>query len=163
MTTGFAFSFGSIWNGLLPASPSRDHVLSEDGLNYCIRNDLKVYLPLAKFYRGLALARNGMPAEGFGLMREGMDGAEHIKMKMAWSIHLGHFGVVQDLLGDPVGALETLAQALLMADETGEQTFVAELHRTKAALLLKQFRDGEAEESLNQALVTARAQTARIP
>jgi predicted ATPase len=162
MTTGYALSFGAILNGLFVADPERDHRLSEEALNYCIQHDLRAYLPWARFYRGLAMARNGQPKRGIGLMREGMAAAEQIRMKMARAIHLGHLGSVQALLGDLDAALDTLGQSLRAISDTGERAFEAELYRMKASLLLKSDKAEEAEEALGQAVAIARRQQARM-
>jgi predicted ATPase len=162
MTTGFAFSFGAVLNGLLAVNPTRDDALSKEALNFCVEHDLKAYIPWARFYRGLALARNELPIEGLGLMREGMAAAEQIRMKMAWSIHLGHLGFAYASIGDFEAALSILGDAIGAVDATGERVFEAELYRLKAALLFRLKRVEEAEQILIEALAIANRQKARM-
>ena len=162
MTTGFAFSFGAILNGLLPADPQQDRTLSDDALTYCVEQDLRAYIPWARFYKGLALARNGQPHEGLKLMRTGMAAAEEIKMKTARAMHLGHLGSAHGSIGEASVGLEILTDALASVDESGERVFEAELYRLQAALLLQLERTEDAEQSLDRALVIARGQKARM-
>ena len=162
MTTGFAFSFGAVLNGLLPADPQRDRALSDEALTYCVEQDLRAYIPWARFYKGLALARHGQSREGLELMRTSMAAADEIKMKTALSMHLGHLGSAHNSIGEASIALEILTDALAAVNESGERVFEAELYRLQAVSLLQLERTEYAEQALDKALVIARAQKARM-
>jgi predicted ATPase len=95
-------------------------------------------------------------------MREGMAAAEQIRMKLAWSIHLGHLGFAHASIGEFEVALNILGEAIGAVDATGERVFEAELYRLKAALLFQLERAEEAEQALDQALITANRQKARM-
>ena len=89
MTTGFAFSFGSVLNGFR-ADLQREGSHSDEALAYCIEHDVKAYIPWSQFYQGLTLVRRGEHRQGLEQMRAGMAGADKISSKMHWPAHLGH-------------------------------------------------------------------------
>jgi predicted ATPase len=66
-------------------------------------------------------------------------------------------------MGQPAAGLTVLAEALMLADKTGEHLYEPELHRLKGALLLQQAPDNhtEAHACFQHALDGARAQQAR--
>ena len=65
------------------------------------------------------------------------------------------------MTGHPEEALTTLAEALARVAETGERHWEAELHRTRAQLLLMQGDEAGAEASLMTAIEVARYQQAK--
>ena len=66
-------------------------------------------------------------------------------------------------MGQPEAGLTVLAEALTLADKTGERWYEPELYRLKGALLLQQSADhhAEAQACFQHALDVARAQQAR--
>src|SRR5262249_54952277 len=67
------------------------------------------------------------------------------------------------VIGQPEAGLTVLAEALTLADNTGEQWYEAELYRLKGELLLQQSSDNstEAESCFHQAIAIARNQQAK--
>jgi predicted ATPase len=67
------------------------------------------------------------------------------------------------LLGEPEAGLTALAEALTLADTTGERWYEPELYRLKGELLLQQNADyqAEAEDCFHHALDIARNQQAK--
>ena len=161
MTTGFAFSFSSILNGLR-ADPQREGSHSDEALAYCVEHDLKAYLPWAQFYQGVTMARRGAERQGIDLMRAGMTGAEKISMKMHWPAHLAYLASAHAGAGEPEVGLSLLDEAIEVAENTEERAFEAELHRLRGDLLIRCGRTSEAEPEFDRALTIARRQQARM-
>ncbi|MEE8253791.1 MAG: AAA family ATPase [Hyphomicrobium sp.] len=161
MTTGFAYSFGSVLNGFR-ADPQREGSHSDDALTFCVEHDLKAYIPWSQFYRGVTLARCGQHRKALDLMTEGMAGAEKISMKMNWPAHQGHLAAAHASAGEPSVGLALLEQAIRVAEETEERVFEAELHRLRGELLVQSGLACEAEDEYNRALEIARRQQARM-
>jgi hypothetical protein len=111
MTTGFAFSFGGVLNGLLLADSRRDNSFADEAVAFCEEQDLRAYIPWAHFYKGLALGRNGRPLEGIEQMRVGMAGAQQIRMEIARSMHLGHMADIHRCIGELEVAQELLEES----------------------------------------------------
>jgi class 3 adenylate cyclase/predicted ATPase len=161
MTTGFAYSFGSVLNGFR-ADPQREGSHSDDALTFCVEHNLKAYIPWSQFYRGVTLARRGQHRKALDLMTEGMAGAEKISMKMNWPAHQGHLAATHASAGEPRVGLALLEQAIRVAEETEERVFEAELHRLRGELLVQSGQACEAEDEYNRALEIARRQQARM-
>src|SRR5262245_38238475 len=160
MTTGFAFSFGSVLNGFR-ADQMRERSHADEALAYCIEHELKAYIPWARFYRGLMLARRGQHQDALELMRAGMAEAEVISMKVNWTAHLGYLAGTHSRAGVPELGLSLLDQAMRTAEETEEYVFEAERHRLRGEFLLQPEQAGEAEHEFDLALAIARKQRAR--
>jgi class 3 adenylate cyclase/predicted ATPase len=161
MTTGFALSFGSLLNGFLQADPEENRIFADEAVAYCVENDLRAYIPWARFYQGQTLARSGKYRQGLDLMRAAMAGAEKINMKQRVSIHLGYLASAYASAGDPETGMDLLAQAIQVVEETGERFFEAELHRLCGEILIQMNRRDEAEAAFDRALAVARRQQAR--
>ena len=101
-------------------SPARPHSFRRCA-DLLRRAGSRAYIPWARFYKGLALARNGQPHEGLKLMRTGMAGAEEIKMRTARTMHLGHLGSAHGSIGEASVALEILTDALASVEKSGER------------------------------------------
>jgi hypothetical protein len=127
MTTGFAYTFGSVLNGFR-ANPQSEGSHSDDALTFCVEHDLKAYIPWSQFYRGVTLAGCGQHRKALDLMTEGMAGAEKISMKMNWPAHQGHLAAAHASAGEPRVGLALLEQAIRVVEETEERVFEAELH-----------------------------------
>src|SRR5207249_1990126 len=63
--------------------------------------------------------------------------------------------------GEPQAGLDALAEALVLADATGERYYEAELHRLKGEFLLRQGAGDEAEACFREAAAVARRQAAK--
>jgi DNA-binding winged helix-turn-helix (wHTH) protein/tetratricopeptide (TPR) repeat protein len=161
MTTGFAFSFGSVLNGFR-TDPEREGSYSGEGLAYCVEHDLKAYIPWSQFYQGLTLVRQGQHRQGLDLMKAGMAGAEKITSKMHWPAHLGHLASAHAKVGETEFGLGLLEQAIEVAENTGERVFEAELYRLRGELLIQLGRAGESEGAFRRALSIAEEQKAKL-
>jgi predicted ATPase len=79
------------------------------------------------------------------------------------SYHLTLLAEAYGTIGQPEAALTALAEALTLADTTGDRWYEPELYRLKGALLLQQSSSNqtEAESCLHQAISIARSQQAK--
>src|SRR5262249_46209851 len=110
--------------------------------------------------RGWALAHQGQAQEGIAQMHHGMmtyraTGAE--RTRPYW---LALLAEAHATLGEPEAGLTALAEALTLADTTGERCYESECYRLKGELLLQQSSNNqaEAENCFQQAISIARSQ-----
>jgi predicted ATPase len=115
------------------------------------------------FLQGWALAAQGRGEDGLAQMRQGLASyrATGTVLELPW--YLGVLAETCGSTGRVEEGLDTIAEALRVADNTGY--YVAELYRLQGELLLAQASNGpqwfEVEASLQQALDVARRQQAR--
>lgn len=119
---------------------------------------------LGDFLRGWALSEDGQAEAGLAVMRQAVAG-----MRLGGHlIQVPHELVLQAQACARAGrtdeGLALLGEAQEAVERTGERSQEAELHRTRAELLLAgdASREVEAEQSLGRALAVARAQEARL-
>jgi predicted ATPase len=161
MTTAFALIFGSVLCEFVGADPLRDGGLFNEALDFCVKKDLRTYLPWSRFYAGLSLVYGSERGAGVEMMRKSMDAARKINTKLLWTAHLCSLASAHIRCGAPEMALEALSEGLEAVDEMGERMVEAELHRLRAEALLSLQREDEAEGEFALALNVARKQQAR--
>ncbi len=112
---------------------------------------------------GWALASQGQAREGSEQIQQGLlayhaTGAEALR-----PYYLALLAEVYGTMDQPAAGLTVLAEALTLADQTGEGVYEPEISRLKGALLLQQSPDNhtEAHACFQHALDMARAQQAR--
>jgi predicted ATPase len=129
----------------------------------CTEHGFAQYLAWSTILRGSALAAQGQWAEGLAQMREGL-----VAYRATGARSLGHW--FHALLAEACGragqieeGLRALEEALKALQITEDRFYEAEVYRLKGELLLQQSaaQQGEAEESLQQALEIARRQQAK--
>ena len=129
----------------------------------CTEHGFAYYLAWGTLLRGWALAAQGEWAEGIAQIREGLATWWAIGARTVWPWFLA-------LLAEACGRAEQVEEGLRALDEaleamqtTEERVYEAEVYRLKGELLLQQSaaQQGEAEESLQQALAVARRQQAK--
>jgi class 3 adenylate cyclase/tetratricopeptide (TPR) repeat protein len=121
---------------------------------------IRQWLAWATILLGWSEVFRGEQKEGILRLQEGLDQWRPEDL-FAVPYFLGLKAEALAEIGQVDEALETLAASLEVSGE-GEQWFYApELHRLRGDLLLQKERVEEAEESLQQALYTARRQQAR--
>jgi class 3 adenylate cyclase/tetratricopeptide (TPR) repeat protein len=161
MTTAFALIFGSALCEFIGADPLRNGRLFDEALDFCVKKDLRTYLPWSRFYAGLSLVYGGERGRGLEMMRTAMDAAKKINTKLLWTPHLCSLASAHMRFGAPELALEVLFEGLEAVDEMGERMVEAELHRLRGDALLSLQRDDESEAEYALALNVARKQQAR--
>src|SRR5579871_759994 len=161
MTTAFALIFGSTLCEFIGADPLRSGRLFNEALDFCVKKDLRTYLPWSRFYAGLSLVHRGERGPGLEMMQTAMDAAKKINTKLLWTPHLCSLASAHMQFGAPELALEVLSEGLEAVEEMGERMVEAELHRLRADALLSLHRDDESEAEYALALNVARKQRAR--
>jgi predicted ATPase len=113
------------------------------------------------WYRGAALVLQRQLPEAMAQIREGI-AAYRRSGKLAYvPVALGFLTEALGQAGQTEEALDTLAEALALVQETEERHWEAELHRLRGELLLNQGDEAGAEASLKTAIEVARRQQAR--
>jgi predicted ATPase len=121
------------------------------------------YVARAAFYRGTALAAQGLGEEGLAQMCQGLAALRDMGLDLAMSFYLTQLAEAYGRVGQIDQGLHLLAEAQAMVDKTGERYHEAELHRLHGELLLQQAVPDmqAAEASFLHALAIARQQGAR--
>jgi class 3 adenylate cyclase/DNA-binding winged helix-turn-helix (wHTH) protein/predicted ATPase len=161
MTTGFAYIFGLMLNGLFQLD-RQDRVLPNEASAYCDKQKLMAYLPVAQFYQGAAQASDGDRPNGINLMRESLAATEKIHFRFFLPTFLGHLASAYAVIGQTDLAMESLRHASQTVTQTHEQYFEAELYRLRGELLINQGEEKDGVTELKKALVVSRAQRARM-
>jgi class 3 adenylate cyclase/predicted ATPase len=113
--------------------------------------------------RGWALAQQGQTQEGIAQITQGLMTYRATGAEINRSYFLALLADVHGTIGEPDTGLTALAEALTLADTTGERWYESEIYRLKGALLLQQSSDhyAEAESCFHHALEIARHQQAK--
>ena len=118
---------------------------------------------IGSILRGWALAHQGQAQEGLVQMHQGLTAYRATGAEVIRPYLLALLAEAYGTMGQPEEGLTVLAEALMLADKTGERWYEPELHRLQGALLLQQSPDNhtEAHACFQHALDLARAQQAR--
>ena len=112
--------------------------------------------------RGWALAQQEAQ-EGIEQMHQGLRAHRGTGAALLRPYFLGLLAEVYGTLGEPEAGLTALAEALTLAEITGERWYESECHRLKGELLLQQSSSNqtEAESCFHQAIAEAQNQQAK--
>jgi class 3 adenylate cyclase/predicted ATPase len=123
-----------------------------------------VWLAMATFRLGAALAEQGRLQEGIAKMRAGLDAWKSTGAELERPYRLSVLAKAHGQLGQTELALGLLAEALVAVSKSGEGFWEAELRRLKGELLLAQSHKDQlaAEECFQQARDVARRQQAKL-
>jgi predicted ATPase len=120
----------------------------------------------AKIFRGWGLAARGRGEEGLADLRDGLSDWRRIGSKFHGPYRLSRVANGLLLTGDINGALEVLAEAVAMAEQTGEHWSDAELDRLAGTARLRNstpfFDPQTAEQHLRRAIDGARENGTRL-
>jgi class 3 adenylate cyclase/predicted ATPase len=121
------------------------------------------YLTAGRILQGWVLAVQENANEGLAEVRQGLIGFRSTGMTLHCVFLLAILAEVCGGAGELDQGLEAVAEAFQMAEETGDQLWVAEIHRLKGDLLLAQSVEHwpQAEACYARALEVARAQGAK--
>jgi predicted ATPase/DNA-binding winged helix-turn-helix (wHTH) protein len=115
----------------------------------------------AAMTRGWALAEAGEIEEGLATMRDGIATIQALGSEDFKTYFLGLLAETLANAGEPVAALDVVAEALAAVERSGERFYAAELHRLRGELLLATGRDrAEAARCFGIAVEIARQQGA---
>ena len=136
---------------------------AETSLAFSTENGFLQLLAWGTILRGWALVMQGKREEGMTLMQQGLASALAAG-SVAWRPYfLGLYAEVHGSVGQIEEGLRLMAEALALAEKTGEHFHIAELYRLKGELQLQQTssEEAEAESCFHQALSIARRQQAK--
>jgi predicted ATPase len=121
-----------------------------------------LYLATGTVFCGWAMATNGHIAEGIARLHKGLEMHRATGAEFNRSYFVALQAAAYGTMGQAVEGLSLLADALALADKTGECWCEAELHRIKGTLLQSLGDQTQAEVCLHQAVDTARRQSAKL-
>ena len=135
---------------------------AEEGIAHSTEQGFPHWLAQGTLQRGWVLAHEGQVEEGIAQMHQGLIGWQATGMVLGMSIWPRWLAEGYKIAGRPEEGLKLLAEAQVMAEETDEGCWIAQVHRLKGELLLLQGKnEAEVEASLSQALDIARRQSAK--
>jgi predicted ATPase len=112
---------------------------------------------------GWALAQQGQAQEGIAQLTQGLSAWRATGAEQARAYILALLAEAYGTIAQPASGLTVLAEALTLAETTGDRWYDPELYRLKGALLLQQSPDHhvEAEACFHQAIAIAQNQQAK--
>ncbi|MDW3688320.1 adenylate/guanylate cyclase domain-containing protein [Cupriavidus sp. CV2] len=130
---------------------------------------LPFYQGLGAVLQGWALSEGGRHEDGIARIHHGLRACETTGAALGRPGLLALLADAYAKAGQVVAGLDRVAEALVLAEETGEQVDEATLHRLRGELLLRRAKDrpstlasqNEAEACFHKAIAVARAQGAR--
>jgi tetratricopeptide (TPR) repeat protein len=139
------------------------HECNEAAMALASELGLARWLPMTVHQRGWVLAAQGQSAEGIAQMREGLSALQATEAELAQPRLLALLAEAYGHEGQAEAGLRVMAEALAVAQRTGERRDEAEIFRIKGELLLRQAIPNapEAEACFQQALAIARRQQAK--
>jgi predicted ATPase len=159
-TLSYALSFGALVH-VLRGENEKAEAMTEEVLALAAAQNLPVWLPSANVFRGyLRVARGDTEALAFA--RQGIAAKNAQGSVLNQPFFLSLLAASCERAGKAEEALSLLAQALAIAERTGERWFEAELYRLRGDWLLVHCSgmEAEAETCLHRALALARHQAA---
>jgi predicted ATPase len=113
--------------------------------------------------RGWTLVYQARAQEGIEQITHGLRAFRATGAELARPYFLALLAEAHGTIGQPEEGLTTLAEALTLAETTGERWYAPELYRLKGELLLQQSSDNqaEAETCFQQAIAIAQSQQAK--
>jgi predicted ATPase len=129
----------------------------------CTEQGFALYLARGTILQGWAMVEQGQGAAGLAQMRQGLDAYQATGAEVFRPYYLAFLAEAYGKLGQTLGGLTLLGEALAAVHKTGERFYEAELYRLKGELLLVRSAEnhGQAEASFQQALTVARHQQAK--
>ena len=143
--------------------PQQAQAWSEEAMEISLEQSFQNWYSVAGLVRGGALAEQGRQEEGKDQISESAALAQAIGTRIWRPYGLFLLAKAHDGAGRPVDAQEALAEALTLAEKTGERFCDSEFRRTKGEMLLglSVGDQAEAEVCFRQALDIAREQEAK--
>lgn len=142
---------------------ARAAALADELLPLCEEHKLPQPRATALMFKGWALARSGETAAGLAKVEEGLAIWDGLGVRSYLPRALCLLAECQQLCGRHAEADDALNRGLAVAEESGEQWYVARLHALRGELFQVAVGDGrEAEAALQAALGVAREQGARL-
>jgi predicted ATPase len=131
----------------------------------CLAKDqgFPYWMAVGSLMRGWALAQQGQAQEGIAQIEQGLRAYRATGAELWRPYLLALLAEAHGTIGEPEAGLTALAEALTLAETTGERWYESELYRLKGALLLQQSpgNSTEAETCFQHAISIAQSQQAK--
>jgi DNA-binding winged helix-turn-helix (wHTH) protein/predicted ATPase len=141
------------------------HALEAEALPHDTEHGFGLLLSVGRIQRGWLLAEQGQRDAGLAQMREGLAMHREIGAEVLVPGFLALVAEVHQTLGQPAEGLSALTEALMIAQQSGQHYWQAELHRLAGVLTLQVESGREApaaaESHFLRALEIARRQRAK--
>jgi tetratricopeptide (TPR) repeat protein len=136
--------------------------IADETVAFCAQHGVAAYELWAHFWQGAAIARRGDLRQGIDVMEASMAAAAKIEAKLFRPLHLGQLAIAYAHREAPEIAISLVEEALATSKATNERFYDAELHRNRGDFFMTIGKSDLAELALQEALVLARAQKARL-
>jgi len=136
-------------------------------LQYAHEQGLKWYIAVGQMLRGWATVKDGPVAQGLAEFSQGLSAYKATETELSLTFFLALFADALTTAGLCDQAMDSLNEALALAERTGERYYESELHRLKGELILKtndsdfSSLSAQAEAAFQSALQVSRQQTAK--
>jgi predicted ATPase len=136
---------------------------AEAAMSLAMEQGFPLWVAYSAILRGWALAQQGQAQDGIAQISQGLTAWRTTGAEILRPYFLALLAEAQGTLGEPEVGLALLAEALALAETTGERWYEPELYRLKGELLLQLSSDhaAEAASSFQKALEVARSQQAK--
>jgi predicted ATPase len=139
--------------------------LAAEVITISTEQDFLIWLAMARIVHGSALAEQEQAREGIAEIRQGMADWQAMGQELELPQFLALLAEAHDRADQSEEGLKVLADALVVAEKTGERFWTAELYRLYGELSLR-VADAEtgkrgAEQSFRKAIEIARRQSAK--
>jgi predicted ATPase len=159
---GFILSFAATFHQMRrEVRPAQAY--AEAAISLATDQGFPYWRALGSMLRWWVLAQQGQAREGLAQLHEGLKAFRTMGAELWRPYWLAFLAEAQGTLGEPETGLTVLAEALTLADTTGERWYEPELYRLKGVLLLQQSADYQAEAAscFAQAITRAQSQQAK--
>jgi predicted ATPase len=163
-----SFSFGIALSGAAAFHQLRRDICAaqeraEATISLAQEQGFPFHMVFGAMLRGWALVQQGQTQEGIEQINQGMMDYSATGAEMLRPYFLVLLAEAYGIIGQSETSLAVLAEALTLADTTGERWYEPELYRLKGELLLQQHADNqaEAEDCFHKAISIARSQQAK--
>jgi class 3 adenylate cyclase/tetratricopeptide (TPR) repeat protein len=144
----------------IPGGIEPDLEAAEALVAYCARFGLRNFEAWARFAQGAILARRGETRRAVTVIQAAIEAAEAMNSRLFRPVHLATLASAHARLGELATALDLVARAFSVAEQTGERRANSALWRLQSEILFASGRREEAREALVLALKMAERQRA---
>ena len=138
------------------------HHATEELTALAAEHQFPFYVALATIYRGWVLAGAHDVVRGVEILREGVAAFLDLGAEALQPYFLAKIAVLCSAASSARDGLDFLDEALEQVDDSGRRWCEAELYRSKGELLSRLSEAAHAESCLQQSLLTARRQNAKL-
>jgi TOMM system kinase/cyclase fusion protein len=137
--------------------------LAEATISLAKEQGFPTWMAHCSLLHGWALAQQGQAQEGIAQIHQGLTAWRATGAELGRPGFLALLAEAYGIMGQPEAGLTALAEALTLAETTGERWYDPELYRLKGELLLQQSVDhqADAETCFQQAISIAQNQQAK--